>query len=103
MEGAFAQWLPHFEITPSLGGASAWIKGPSGLNCQELARQCAARGILIEPGDVFFSKPSSAAQSFFRMGYSAIATSQIKPGMEEFAKVCKAMGFGAGDGAGSST
>ena len=103
LEGAFAQWLPHFEITPSLGGASAWIKGPSGLNCQELARQCAARGILIEPGDVFFSKPSSAAQSFFRMGYSAITTSQIGPGMEEFVKVCTAMGFGAGDGAGSST
>lgn len=103
LEGAFAQWLPHFEITPSLGGASAWIKGPAGLDSQELARQCAARGILIEPGDVFFSKPSSAAQSFFRMGYSAITTSQIGPGMEEFVKVCTAMGFGAGDGAGGPT
>ena len=95
LENAFSEWLPNFEITPSLGGASAWIKGPSGLNCQELTRQCAERGILIEPGDVFFDKPSAANQFFFRMGYSAIATNLVRPGVEEFVKVCTEMGFGA--------
>ena len=96
LESAFSDWLPHFEITPSLGGASAWIKGPSGLNCQELAQRCAERSILIEPGDVFFDKPSAADQSFFRMGYAAIPTHLIRPGMNEFMKVCTEMGFGTG-------
>ncbi|UUZ66509.1 aminotransferase class I/II-fold pyridoxal phosphate-dependent enzyme (plasmid) [Polaromonas sp. P1-6] len=76
---AFAAWLPQFQITPSLGGSGAWIKGPDGLNCQELAKHCAARGVLIEPGDVFFNKPSASTQSYFRMGYSAIASSLVRP------------------------
>ena len=91
---AFGERLPHFEITPSLGGSGAWIRGPEGLDCRELARKCAERRILIEPGDVFFNKSSSAAQSHFRMGYSAIAANLVRPGVSEFANVCAEMGFG---------
>lgn len=79
---AFAEWLPQFRITPSLGGSGAWITGPDGLNGRELARQCAARGVLIEPGDIFFNKPTAAVQPCFRMGYSAIATSLVRPGIQ---------------------
>ncbi len=90
---AFAEWLPQFQITPSLGGSCAWIKGPDGLNCQELARHCAARGVLIEAGDVFFHKPSASTQSYFRMGYSAIASSLVRPGIEELRDVCSELGI----------
>lgn len=86
---AFAEWLPQFQITPSLGGSGAWIKGPEGLSCQELAKHCAARGVLIEPGDIFFNKPSTSTQSHFRMGYSAIPTSLIGPGIQELQKACQ--------------
>lgn len=79
---AFAAELPQFQITPSLGGSGAWIKAPDGLDCRELARRCAEKGVLIEPGDVFFSKPTVATQSYFRMGYSAIASSLVRPGIE---------------------
>lgn len=93
---AFNEWLPQFEITPSLGGSGAWIKGPEGLDCRVLVQKCADHGILIEPGDVFFNRSSSTAQSYFRMGYSAINANQIKSGVSEFAQVCSEMGFGIG-------
>ena len=92
---AFSEWLPHFEIAPSLGGSGAWIKGPEGLDCRELARLCAERRILIEPGDVFFNKTSTAAHTYFRMGYSAIAANLVRPGVKAFAQVCGEMGLGA--------
>ncbi|TAG01920.1 MAG: PLP-dependent aminotransferase family protein [Burkholderiales bacterium] len=79
---AFATFLPQFDITPSQGGSGAWVKGPDGLNAQALAAQCAARNVLIEPGDIFFKKSSVAHQSFFRLGYSAIQGSQIEAGVQ---------------------
>ncbi|MEO7159835.1 MAG: PLP-dependent aminotransferase family protein [Polaromonas sp.] len=92
---AFGEWLPQFEITPSSGGSGVWIKGPEGLDGQQLARRCAERRILIEPGDVFFNQPSASNRSCFRMGYSAIASSLVRPGISELLKVCTEMGFGS--------
>jgi GntR family transcriptional regulator/MocR family aminotransferase len=83
---AFTSLLPQFRITPSLGGSGAWIKGPDGLDCQKLAKNCAARGVLIEPGDVFFSKSTASTQCHFRMGYSAISSALIRAGIEELRK-----------------
>lgn len=88
---AFDAVLPGFEIAPSLGGSGAWIKGPEGLNGQELAQKCAERGILIEPGDVFFNKASASTQPYFRMGYSAIASHLVRPGIEELRMVYAAL------------
>lgn len=80
---AFQEYLPQCEITHSLGGSGAWIRGPDGLNCQTLAHCCAARGVLIEAGDIFFSKSSVMTQSYFRMGYSAIPVGLVRPGVQE--------------------
>jgi GntR family transcriptional regulator/MocR family aminotransferase len=88
---AFATVLPQFHITPSLGGSGAWVKGPDELDCQKLAKCCAARGVLIEPGDVFFNKPSTSTQSYFRMGYSAIASSLVHAGIEAIRDVVSEM------------
>lgn len=88
---AFASLLPQFYITPSLGGSGAWVKGPDGLDCQQLAKNCAARGVLIEPGDVFFSKSTASTQRHFRIGYSAISSSLIRAGIEELREVISAM------------
>jgi GntR family transcriptional regulator/MocR family aminotransferase len=93
---SFNDWLPHFSITPSFGGSGAWVTGPEGLDCRELVQKCAERRILIEPGDIFFSKSSMAAQAHFRLGYSAIPANQIRPGIAELAEICQSMGFGQG-------
>jgi GntR family transcriptional regulator/MocR family aminotransferase len=90
---AFADYLPDFSITPSFGGSGAWVRGPDGLDCRELVQKCAEKRILIEPGDVFFNKSSTVAQTYFRLGYSAIPASQIRSGVAELAEVCQSMGF----------
>ena len=89
---SIATHLPQFQITPSLGGSAAWIKGPDGLNSQEFAIRSAARGVLIEPGDIFFNKSSTSSKSYFRMGYSAIPGSLISPGIKELSEVFADLG-----------
>ena len=93
LDSAFAARLPDFQITPSLGGSGAWVQGPPGLNAEALAQQCAARGVLIEPGSIFFSQPSAATQLFFRLGYSAIPAGLIDTGVAEIARACEALGL----------
>ncbi len=83
LNSALSKYLPLFQVLPSQGGSGAWIKGPEGLNSRLLAERCAARGVLIEPGDIFFSKPSMRNQSHFRLGYSAIHASLIDAGVQE--------------------
>lgn len=83
---AFSKYLPEFQIMSSQGGSGAWIKGPDGFNSHALAKNCMARGVLIEPGDIFFSKSSSANQSHFRLGYSAIHASLIDAGVQEISR-----------------
>ncbi len=89
---AFEKHLPQFHVVPSQGGSGAWIKGPDGLNTQTLAESCAARGVLIEPGDIFFKKSSAASLSYLRMGYAAIPGSQIDAGVLELARAYKERG-----------
>ena len=83
LTSAFSKYLPHFHIMPSQGGSAAWVKGPEGLNSQTLAENCAARGVLIEPGDIFFNKSTAGSQAHFRLGYSAIQGGLIEAGVKE--------------------
>ena len=86
LTSAFSKYLPQFQVMPSQGGSGAWIKGPDGLNTQTLAENCAARGVLIEPGDIFFKRSSAVSQSHLRLGYAAIPGSLIDAGVQELAK-----------------
>ena len=91
MTSAFSKYLPQFEIVPSQGGSGAWIKGPEGFDSQSLAEFCAPRGVLIEPGDIFFSKSSNKNQAYFRLGYSAIPGTLIDAGVREIQHAYKDM------------
>ena len=90
LTSAFSKHLPEFHIMPSQGGSAAWIKGPDHFNGQVLAEQCAAQGVLIEPGDIFFKKSSSQSHSHFRLGYSAIQSNLIEAGVQEISRAYKA-------------
>ncbi len=83
---AFAKHLPQFHIMPSQGGSGAWVQGPAGLNSQALTETCAARSVLIEPGDIFFAKSSATSQSYVRLGYAAIPGNLIDSGVQELAR-----------------
>jgi GntR family transcriptional regulator/MocR family aminotransferase len=89
LTSAFSKYLPEFQMMPSQGGSGAWIKGPDGFNSQSFAENCTARGVLIEPGDIFFSKTSNRSQSHFRLGYSAIHGSLIDAGVQEISRAYK--------------
>lgn len=91
LDRAFARYLPQFHIMPSQGGSGAWIQGPAGLHAQALTESCAARGVLIEPGDIFFRKSSATSQSCLRLGYAAIPGNLIDAGVKELARAYAAL------------
>ena len=90
LNSAFSKYLPEFQISPSLGGSAAWVKGPDGFNAQVLAEECTKRGVLIEPGDIFSYKSSIRSHSHFRLGYSAIQANLIEAGVQEISRGYKA-------------
>ncbi len=86
MGEALERYLPEATHPPSPGGSSYWVKGPSGLDARELARQAAAESIFIEPGNVNFFGPKPPLE-YFRLGFSAIALERIAPGVEKLSGI----------------
>ena len=82
--GFFSQTASHF------GGTSFWVNGPDWLDSRKLATLARDKGVLIEPGDVFF-QPQNPPLNFFRMSYSAISTEKIGEGVARLAAVIKDM------------
>jgi GntR family transcriptional regulator/MocR family aminotransferase len=80
---ALARWLPDCVVSLAIGGSGAWVQGPPGLDAAALAQAVQARGVLIEPGGVFFARPTAAQSGSFRMGYSAIPVAAIEAGVHE--------------------
>ena len=75
---------PVSVATTAFGGSSFWIEGPKTLNARVLAEEAKKQGIIIEPGDVHFFS-DQPPQHFFRLGFSAIPTDRIKPGLDVLA------------------
>lgn len=63
------------------GGSSLWVRGPEGMDSLELGNRLKKKGVLIEPGAVFFEKPSLPCP-FFRLGYSSIPEERIADGIK---------------------
>ncbi len=86
MGEALARHLPESARMPAFGGTSYWVKGPADLDARVLSERAADRGILIEPGDVFFFS-DDPPRNFFRMGFSSIPVDRIEPGIEILAGI----------------
>lgn len=83
---ALARHAPDCEVVPVSGGGSCWVRLPAGVAAGELAERARERGVLIEPGDVFFAaEPAPAA--YMRLGYQAIESRHIDAGIRELAQV----------------
>jgi len=83
---SLAQHLPEWEVSPSTGGSSFWLRSPRALDTTELQRRCAARDILFEAGDVFFSR-QPAPETCIRLGFSSIPVDRINAGIRTLAEV----------------
>lgn len=73
-EPLLSQTAAHF------GGTSFWVHGPNWLDARILAERAMSKGVLIEPGDVFFPS-KSAPLNYFRLSYSAISEDKIANGI----------------------
>lgn len=71
------------------GGVSLWLSGPEGLDASELTVRARAAGVLLERGDVYFQTADAFARRHFRLGYGAIPTPAIVPGVHALAAVCR--------------
>ncbi|HKQ94846.1 MAG TPA: PLP-dependent aminotransferase family protein, partial [Aestuariivirgaceae bacterium] len=77
---ALHKHLPNSTTIPTFGGTSFWVRGPSSLDSELLAKACASEGVLIEPGRINFGgavKP----RNHFRLGFSSIEERKIEPGI----------------------
>ncbi|QOT80566.1 PLP-dependent aminotransferase family protein [Cupriavidus basilensis] len=75
-----ARHLPQARARNSPGASSFWVEGPPGLDARKLAAIALTHGVIIEPGDVFFS--TDAPSPHLRMGYTAIAEERIEEGVK---------------------
>lgn len=83
---AMARHAPQCNVVPVTGGGFCWVRLPDGVDAATLARRAGERGVLIEPGDVFFLADPPPG-SHFRLGYQSIPTPSIEPGLRLLGEV----------------
>jgi GntR family transcriptional regulator/MocR family aminotransferase len=84
MAEALGRFLPESTRAPTFGGTSFWVRGPAGLDADRLASRALERGIIIEPGRIYFGD-SNAPRNYFRLGFSSIPCDRIAPGIARLA------------------
>ncbi|SLN76267.1 MocR-like pyridoxine biosynthesis transcription factor PdxR [Oceanibacterium hippocampi] len=89
MGAALERHMPDTVRAKSVGGSSFWVRGPEGLDGESLARLALERGIVIEPGRIFFQVPNPP-RNYFRLGFSSIPTDRIEPGIRLLAELVHA-------------
>ena len=87
---ALARYAPQCKVSPLSGGGSCWVQLPDNVPATELAARAAERGVLIEPGDVFFQAERPAG-NFVRLGFQSIHARVIDEGIATLAAVITEM------------
>ena len=77
-------------MVAATGGGSCWVRLPHDVDARTLADRAADRGVLIEPGDVFFMAEQPPA-GYIRLGYQSIGAEAIEPGIRMLGEVIKDM------------
>ncbi|TXN01590.1 PLP-dependent aminotransferase family protein [Methylobacterium sp. WL64] len=84
--GLLPRLMPRFSWRRDPGATSFWMKGPAGLDARDLSLRARARGVLIEPGDIFFADPD-AGRACFRLGFASIRTDRIEAGLTHLSEL----------------
>ncbi len=82
---ALAKHAPMLSTVPVTGGSALWVTGPEAFDTRDLSKQLLHKGVVIEPGDVFFSG-KKRPQNHMRIGYSSISLDDIEPGIRILGK-----------------
>ena len=67
-------------IAPVKGGTTYWVMGPEKLEVNLLVRAAEARGILVEPADMWFALPDGP-KNMFRLGVTSLPVEKIRDGI----------------------
>lgn len=81
MRRGIAEHLPMFSPGQAVGGTSFWLTGPPEFDANEFAKRLQKRGVLIEPGHIFFHNGLSS--NSFRIGFPSVATDKIIRGLQQ--------------------
>lgn len=87
---ALEDYFPGWFQSPGFGGTSVWVRGPDGLDADELAVRALAQGVVIEPGGIHFAD-SNGPKNYLRLGFSSIPDERIEPGIIRLANVAREM------------
>jgi GntR family transcriptional regulator/MocR family aminotransferase len=87
---ALATHLPHVHYKTVSGASSYWLRFADHVDTRVLAEAAARRGVLIEPGDVFFAADAGASvpAHYARLGFASIEAARIEPGIAALAAAC---------------
>jgi len=88
LQQALDTFLPQARYHHAQGGSALWVALPDGNDTRELAQRALERGIVIEPGAVFFNSARPPAH-YMRLGYSSIAVDHIAQGISELAALVR--------------
>ncbi len=67
------------------GASSMWLRFPPGTDTRLLAERAVRRGVLIEPGDVFFAEAPDLSRRHARLGFASIGAAHIASGVAALA------------------
>ncbi len=84
IRGAISDLLPEFRVMPSNGGSSVWVQGPDKFDANRLAALASQRGVVLEPGHIYFTE-NPPPRNHFRLGFSSIDSGDIRAGVAEIA------------------
>lgn len=87
---ALNRYAPQCSVMPLSGGGSCWIRLPEGVEASALAERAARNGVLIEPGNVFFSSEKFDG-NYIRLGYQSIDSGRIEAGIVALSNVLREM------------
>ncbi len=79
-----AAHLPALHVSGTAGGSALWLAGPPWLDAARLAEAAMRRGVLVEPGEIFFAGDAGQPpRNMLRLGFSSIPTEMIELGLIE--------------------
>ena len=90
LRAALAQHAPGLVPMSAHGGSALWVSARKGLDMRELSSRLYRRGVVVEPGDVFFAE-ARQPRHHLRIGYSSIPAQRIDAGVRLIARELGAM------------
>lgn len=84
LRDALQRHVPGCNLAHAEGGSALWVEMPRSVDTRALATAALTRGVVIEPGGVFFAS-SRPARHFMRVGYSSIPVERIEDGVRQLA------------------